>query len=77
MTELHNCYYIKKNKSLSSQSDAADLSDFLDFAATFANEWATLTGRHNEANGDRWFAGGRTVSHWGAYVLDRKQGGGK
>lgn len=53
--------------------DATDLSDFLDFAATFANEWATLTGRHDEANGDRWFAGGRTVSHWGAYVLDRKR----
>lgn len=53
--------------------DATDLSDFLDFAATFANEWATLTGRHDEANGDRWFAGGCTVSHWGAYVLDGKQ----
>lgn len=59
------------------QGDATNLSDFLDFAASFANEWATLTGRHNEANGDRRFAGGRTVSHWGAYVLEQKREGKK
>ncbi len=47
-----------------------NLSDFLDLAATLANEWATLAGRHNEAHGDRWFAGGCTVSHWGADVLE-------
>lgn len=47
-----------------------NLSDFLDLAATLANEWATLAGRHNKAHGDRWFAGGRTVSHWGANVLE-------
>lgn len=46
-----------------------NLSDFLNLAATFANERATLAGRHNEAHGDRWFAGGCAVSHRGAYVL--------
>lgn len=39
------------------------LSDFLDLAATLADERAALAGRHNEAHGDWWFAGGRTVSH--------------
>lgn len=63
---------LSKIGNLSQRWDATHLSDFLDFAATFANEWATLTGRHNKANGDRWFAGGRTVRHRGAYVLDRK-----
>lgn len=50
--------------------DATNLSDFLDFAAAFADKWATLAGRHNKAHGDRGFAGGRTVSHWGANVLE-------
>lgn len=43
--------------------DGTNLSDFLNLAATFANERATLAGRHDEAHGDRWFAGGCAVSH--------------
>lgn len=50
-------------------TDGTYLSDFLYLAATFANERATLAGRHDEAHGDRWFAGGCAVSHWGANVL--------
>ena len=50
-----------------------NLSDFLDLAATFANERATLAGRHDKAHGDWRFAGGGTVSHWGADVLYRKK----
>lgn len=40
-----------------------NLSDFLDLAATLADEGATLACRHDEAHGDRGFAGGCAVSH--------------
>uniref|UniRef100_A0A3B3Z1H2 Uncharacterized protein n=1 Tax=Poecilia mexicana TaxID=48701 RepID=A0A3B3Z1H2_9TELE len=46
-----------------------NLSDFFDLTATLADERAALAGRHNEAHGDRRFAGGRAVRHGGADVL--------
>lgn len=45
------------------------LSDLFDLAAALANEGATLAGRHNDAQGDWRFAGGRAVSHRAADVL--------
>lgn len=49
------------------------LPDLFDLAATFANERATLAGRHNNAQCDRRLGGGCTVGHGAADILKKKQ----
>lgn len=68
----HTWNKIQAQTSHKGRNMTTNLSDFLDLAATLSDEWATLAGRHDEAHGDWRFAGGRTVSHWGADVLKGK-----